>query len=1186
MAVKRGGRIKRILFATATVMTVALVCAAAVLFSSTKANAETEGIYTYTVRNGEAIITACDTNASGDITISDTLGGYPVTGIGDKAFNKVINIRTVTIPDSVINIGEFAFLDCANLNQIMLGNSVEHIGARAFDGSCYSLKKIAVDKSNQNYSNDENGVLFNKLKTELIRYPIDNILTEYEIPDSVIKIGDFSFSSSAKLEKIIIPDSVVDIGNNAFSSCRGFAEISIPDSVKAIGENAFYWCNNLKSINLPYGLKNIEKCTFYHCTSLEKINIPYGVESIGDYAFYYCNAITDISLPNSITSIGNYSFYECKSILDLSIPNSVTRIGDYAFYKCSSLEKMDIPDSVIIIGKRAFSDCGIMSIKVGKGLSEIGEEALVAGRITVDDDNPNYSSDNYGALFNKDKTVLIRLPLFSEITTYSIPDTVVAIGNYACVADNLNNILIPKSVKSIGDFAFSGSGLTEITIPDSVKSLGISAFESCLKLESATVGNGVEKIEDFAFCCCTCLKRVIIGSSIKSIGCSAFESCENLLSIIIPDSVESIKDSAFYDCNNLESVSLGKRLKTIGNDAFERNWAIKELIIPDSVTSIGANAFEACRSLEKLVIGNGLTCITEFAFSVCINLKNVTLSDSVTSVEKWAFWNCKKIEDVYFSGDSSKWNSIVVGEENQSLINSNIHFLQTIMLNYGNETKSISIFSGEPIEAIEAPSKEGYVFDCWLDKNGDTVQIPETMPEMNLTFTALWTPNYYDAVFNANGGKWADGLSEKKVSTAFDSAIEAPETPNKQGYIFSGWSLNGENIGTLPGNMDDVNGKKYTAIWIPATDTVYKVITYTMNTSGKYEESVQILSGTTDEEISAEMPEIPEGFSLNENASTLKGVIAADNSLILKIYIDRNIYTVTVINDEKSTEHKYFYGQAVSEPETPMKDGNVFDCWLDENGEKAQIPEIMPAENIVLTAKYKKIQQTNGISVLYDEEAFGKDVYLIADDETDTLSPEVIAELKLRISGEKTWSNVYTISFIDSSGHTVKFKDGQKVTVSIPIPESANPNDRFVIHHISSIEAGEVPQKISGSQIRQENGYLIFDVTHFSYFVLCVDRTPVSIRVASTPNKTSYFYKIDNSLDLSGLAIEVTYDDGSTETVTDTALMNFSGFDSKKTGEQTVTVEYGGLSAGFTVNVKYAWWQWIIKILLLGFLWY
>ncbi|MDY5948420.1 MAG: bacterial Ig-like domain-containing protein [Oscillospiraceae bacterium] len=57
-------------------------------------------------------------------------------------------------------------------------------------------------------------------------------------------------------------------------------------------------------------------------------------------------------------------------------------------------------------------------------------------------------------------------------------------------------------------------------------------------------------------------------------------------------------------------------------------------------------------------------------------------------------------------------------------------------------------------------------------------------------------------------------------------------------------------------------------------------------------------------------------------------------------------------------------------------------------------------------------------------------------------------------------------------------------------------------------------------------------------------------------------------------------------TVTDTALMNFSGFDSKKTGEQTVTVEYGGLSAGFTVNVKYAWWQRIIKILLLGFLWY
>ena len=77
-----------------------------------------------------------------------------------------------------------------------------------------------------------------------------------------------------------------------------------------------------------------------------------------------------------------------------------------------------------------------------------------------------------------------------------------------------------------------------------------------------------------------------------------------------------------------------------------------------------------------------------------------------------------------------------------------------------------------------------------------------------------------------------------------------------------------------------------------------------------------------------------------------------------------------------------------------------------------------------------------------------------------------------------------------------------------------------------------------------------------------------------------------DSLNLSGLALNMTYADGTTETVTDTSKMNVTGFDNSKTGTQTVTVEYEGVTASFDVTVSYAWWQWIIRILLLGFLWY
>ena len=140
-------------------------------------------------------------------------------------------------------------------------------------------------------------------------------------------------------------------------------------------------------------------------------------------------------------------------------------------------------------------------------------------------------------------------------------------------------------------------------------------------------------------------------------------------------------------------------------------------------------------------------------------------------------------------------------------------------------------------------------------------------------------------------------------------------------------------------------------------------------------------------------------------------------------------------------------------------------------------------------------------------------------------------------------------------------------------------------------------EPIIGDMLKHENGYLIFDVTHFSYFAVCVannepivpdtptEKTVSSVSVATLPTKTSYTYKTDN-LDLSGLALTVTYSDGTTETVTDTSKMKITGFDNTKTGTQTVSAEYAGASASFDITVSYAWWQWIIRILLLGFLWY
>lgn len=92
----------------------------------------------------------------------------------------------------------------------------------------------------------------------------------------------------------------------------------------------------------------------------------------------------------------------------------------------------------------------------------------------------------------------------------------------------------------------------------------------------------------------------------------------------------------------------------------------------------------------------------------------------------------------------------------------------------------------------------------------------------------------------------------------------------------------------------------------------------------------------------------------------------------------------------------------------------------------------------------------------------------------------------------------------------------------------------------------------------------------------------VSISVDKLPNKTSYYYK--EAINAYGMLVEVIYSDGSSEVISSGFKLSPSVCTER--GVQTVTVEYEGATDEIQVSVSFAWWQWIIWILLLGFLWY
>ena len=182
-----------------------------------------------------------------------------VKTIDANAFISCKNLQTIVIADSVEKIGDSAF-DGSKLKTINLGGGITNISNKPFYGA-WNLTNINVITENDKYES-ENGILFNKGKTILIKYPPAIINGEvYEIPNTVVEIGPQSFYRS-QIKNVIIPSSV-----------------------KKIGSESFFQCYNLEEVNLPEGLERIEWRALYGCHKIKTIVVPSSVTFIGGGAF-------------------------------------------------------------------------------------------------------------------------------------------------------------------------------------------------------------------------------------------------------------------------------------------------------------------------------------------------------------------------------------------------------------------------------------------------------------------------------------------------------------------------------------------------------------------------------------------------------------------------------------------------------------------------------------------------------------------------------------------------------------------------------------------------------------------------------------------------------------------------------------------------------------------------------------
>ena len=250
-----------------------------------------------------------------------------VTLIPKRAFANCWNLTAVSIPSYVTKIEEEAFANCAELKTVFIPSSIKEISSSAFNNCC-SLSSINVDENNLNYVS-QNGVLFSKDFSFLIRFPSSREEKSYIIPSSVSSICEYAFNGCSNLTSLSIPKNVTSFAKCAFSNCHNLTSISLPETITSIEEEAFTTCYKLIDLAIP-GECKVATNAFRNCFTLVIVNAlkaEFGSFAVGDKnlqslienLLYYLNDCYDeIDLLSKLTTALK-QFYDNLKVKESSV---------------------------------------------------------------------------------------------------------------------------------------------------------------------------------------------------------------------------------------------------------------------------------------------------------------------------------------------------------------------------------------------------------------------------------------------------------------------------------------------------------------------------------------------------------------------------------------------------------------------------------------------------------------------------------------------------------------------------------------------------------------------------------------------------------------------------------------------------------------------------------------------------
>ena len=277
-----------------------------------------------------------------EVVVPEMIDEFIVTGVGDfydeiyedgivsKLFSDDDKVTKVTLPKTFERFGCYTYEEYGS----DWDGWEEDILYRS--GYCSFYKNSITDyivNENNPYFSSENGIIYNKDKTELLLYPAGKTDEAFTLPESVKTFGVYAFAYS-KLNHVENFDNVTELSNYLFAHSN-IEEFPKMENIEEIEPYAFAYCNNLKSVTIPLKVNDVGSHAFYSCKNLKEVDFG-KVIYIGSAAFAQCSSLKEAILPKTCGYLGSYAFSNCKK-LELLVANHLERIDTYAFNKCVSL---------------------------------------------------------------------------------------------------------------------------------------------------------------------------------------------------------------------------------------------------------------------------------------------------------------------------------------------------------------------------------------------------------------------------------------------------------------------------------------------------------------------------------------------------------------------------------------------------------------------------------------------------------------------------------------------------------------------------------------------------------------------------------------------------------------------------------------------------------------------------------